>query len=190
MWTAEARHRHSSQTVRPVKFYGNSFPISFVFGVIPYSFGTVHCITITETNCRPLTRCHALKQKRFTVWIYYRHESSIKTPHAVQRLAWLLLSLVYPTWRTSGGCWVIVTSVHTLYCSTRNHFKTTQAHDSDATLARHIARFAAIATSCGSATPWQSLNRLPDGYITESDTSAMSAHRTILSAGMRSTCPR
>ena len=74
-----------------------------------------HCTTITETNCRPLTRCHALKQKRFTVWIYYRHESSIKTPHAVQRLAWLLLSLVSPTWRTSGGCWVIVTSVHTLY---------------------------------------------------------------------------
>ncbi len=101
--------------VRPVKFYGYSFPISFVFGVIPYSFGTVHCITITETNCRPLTRCHALKQKRFTVWIYYRHESSIKTPHAVKRLAWLLLSLVSPTWRTSGGCWIIVTSVHTLY---------------------------------------------------------------------------
>ena len=48
---------------------------------------------------------------RFTVWIYYRHESSIKTPYAVQRLAWLLLSLVSPTWRTSGGCWVIVTSV-------------------------------------------------------------------------------
>ena len=58
------------------------------------------------------------------------------------------------------------------------------------TLARHIARFAAIATSCGSGTPWQSLKRLLVGYITESDTSAMSAHRTILSAGMRSTCPR
>ena len=105
--------------VRPVKFYGYSFPISFVFGVIPYSFGTVHWITITETNCRPPTRCHALKQKRCTVWVYYRHESSIKTPHAVQRLAWLLLSLVSPTWRTSGGCWVIVTSVHTLYSRPR-----------------------------------------------------------------------
>ena len=65
-----------------------------------------------------------------------------------------------------------------------------QVHDSDATLARHIVRFDAIATSCGSATPWQSLNRLPVGYMTESDTSAMSARRTILSAGMRSTCPR
>ena len=54
-------------------------------------------------------------KKRFTVGIYYRHESSIKTPYAVQRLAWLLSSLVSPTWRTSGGCWVIVTSVHSLY---------------------------------------------------------------------------
>ena len=47
----------------------------------------------------------------------------------------------------------------------------------------HIERLDAIATSCGSATPWQSLNRLPVGYITESDTSAKSARRTILSAG-------
>ena len=54
-----------------------------------------------------------------------------------------------------------------------------QVHDSDATLACHIVRFAAIATSCGSTTPWQSLNRLPIGYITESDISAMSAHRTV-----------
>ena len=99
--------------VRPVKFL--FVPNQLCYGVIPYSFGTIQCITITETNCRPLTRCHALKQKRFTVWIYYRHESSIKTPHAVQRLAWLLLSLVSPTWRTSGGCWVIVTSVRSLY---------------------------------------------------------------------------
>ena len=45
----------------------------------------------------------------------------------------------------------------------------TQVHDSDATLARHIARFDAM---------------------TESDTSVMSARRNILSAGMRSTCPR
>ena len=70
--------------------------------------------------------------------------------------------------------------------STINHFNT-HVHDSDATLARHIARFDAIATSCGSATPWQSLNRLSLGYWIKSDTSPMSAHRTILSAGMRST---
>ena len=43
--------------------------------------------------------------------------------------------------------------------STRNHFNM-HVQDSDATLARHIARFDAIATSCGSAMPWQSLNRL------------------------------
>ena len=39
----------------------------------------------------------------------------VLAPHAVKRLAWLLLSLISPTWRTSGGCWVIVTSVHSLY---------------------------------------------------------------------------
>ena len=71
--------------------------------------------------------------------------------------------------------------------STRNHLNT-HVHDREATLARLVARFDAIATSCGIATPWQSLNRLPVGYCIESDTiSAMSAHRTILSAGMRST---
>ena len=70
------------------------------------------------------------------------------------------------------------------------HHLNTHVHDSEATLARHAARFDAIATSCGSATPWQSLNRLSVGYGIESDTSAMSAHRTILSAGMRSTWPR
>ena len=101
--------------VGPVKFLRLFVPDQLCFGVVPYSFSTVQYITITETNCWPLTRCHALKQKRFIVWIYYRHESSIKTPHAVQRLAWLLLSLVSPTWRTSGGCWVIVMSVHSLY---------------------------------------------------------------------------
>ena len=42
--------------------------------------------------------------------------------------------------------------------NTRNHFNT-HVHDSDATLARHIARSDAIATSCGSASLWQSLNR-------------------------------
>ena len=70
--------------------------------------------------------------------------------------------------------------------STINHLNT-HVHESEATLARHVARFDAIATSCGSATPWQSLNRLPVGYCIEYDTSAMIAHRTILSAGMRST---
>ena len=73
---------------------------------------------------------------------------------------------------------------------TRYHLKRNLVHNRDATLARHIERLDAIATSCDSATPWQSLNRLPVGYITESDTSANSARRTILSAGMRSTCPR
>ena len=72
---------------------------------------------------------------------------------------------------------------------TRYHLKRNLVHNRDATLARHIERLDAIATSCGSATPWQSLNRLPAGYITESDTSAKNARRTILSAGMRSTCP-
>ena len=41
-------------------------------------------------------------------------------------------------------------------------------HDSDATLAHLIARFDAIATSCGSETPQQSLNRLPVWYWIES----------------------
>ena len=70
---------------------------------------------------------------------------------------------------------------------TRYHLKRNLVHNRDATLARHIERLDAIATSCGSATPW--LNRLPAGYITEYDTSAKNARRTILSAGMRSTCP-
>ena len=40
-----------------------------------------------------------------------------------------------------------------------------QVHDSDVTLVRHIERFdASVATSCGGATPWQSLNRLP-GHV-------------------------
>ena len=56
--------------------------------------------------------------------------------------------------------------------STINHLNT-HVHDSEATLVRHVARFDAIATSCGSATPWHSLNRLPVGYCIESDTSAM-----------------
>ena len=60
---------------------------------------------------------------------------------------------------------------------TRYHLKRNLVHNRDATLARHIERLDAIA-------------RLPVGYITESDTSAKSARRTILSAGMRSTCPR
>ena len=42
--------------------------------------------------------------------------------------------------------------------STINHLNT-HVHDSEATLAHHVARFDAIATSCSSATPWQSLNR-------------------------------
>ena len=42
--------------------------------------------------------------------------------------------------------------------STRNHLNT-HVHDSDAILACHVARFDAIPTSCGSASPWQSLNR-------------------------------
>ena len=42
-----------------------------------------------------------------------------------------------------------------------------QVHDS-------IARFAAIATSCGSLIPWQSLNRLTVGYRVESDAIATS----------------
>ena len=70
--------------------------------------------------------------------------------------------------------------------STINHLNT-HVHDSEATLARHVARFDAIATSCGSATPWQSLNRLFVGHCIESDTSSMSVHRTFLSTGMRST---
>ena len=70
--------------------------------------------------------------------------------------------------------------------STINHFNT-HVHDSEATLARHVARFDAIATSCGSATPWQSLNRLFVGHCIESDTSSMSVHPTFLSTGMRST---
>ena len=61
--------------------------------------------------------------------------------------------------------------------STINHLNM-HVHDSEATLARHVARFDAIATSCGSATPWQSLNRLSVGHCIESDTSAMSVHRT------------
>ena len=48
---------------------------------------------------------------------------------------------------------------------TRYHLKRNSVHNRDATLARHIERLGAIATSCGSATPWQSLNRLPVGYI-------------------------
>ena len=70
--------------------------------------------------------------------------------------------------------------------STINHLNT-HVHDSEATLARHVARFDAIATICGSATPWQLLNMLPVRYCIVSDTSAMSAHRTILATGMRST---
>ena len=41
----------------------------------------------------------------------------------------------------------------------------THVHDSDATLARHIARFDAIATSCGSVTPCQSVNMLGTVYV-------------------------
>ena len=59
-------------------------------------------------------------------------------------------------------------------CSSKNHQSKRQVH---ATLARHIARFDAIATRFDGATPWQSLNRLSVGYMTESDTSATSAHR-------------
>ena len=51
--------------------------------------------------------------------------------------------------------------VHQCY---KKSLKKTQVHDSGVTLTRHIKRFDAIATSCVSATPWQSLNRLPVGY--------------------------
>ena len=77
----------------------------------------------------------------------------------------------YETSRISHTCSVIVMQmilsvinyIHTfIHCKPRGFYGTivvqeitlkTQVHDSDATLACHIARFDAIDTSCGSATP-------------------------------------
>ena len=93
--------------LRPVKFYGYSVPISSVFGIIPYSCGTVQCITITETNCRPLTRCQLPCFETKTVYCLDLLQTRIKRQNTTRSSAASVVVVVVGISNMADFRWVL-----------------------------------------------------------------------------------